>query len=475
MSDILNLIEEIKGKGKIMNDNLTAYSQTNGLFRVKIRERLQTINELIQQLNLTDVGKNRASLEQANKDLEITRKQLEEKQQELQQTRDSLTQAQQELAAANQSTQVVNDQMKALQQESDKKMNDLTQQHAQELEQLRQENAKQLSESQNATQAQKDQMIAENEQKLKDAEARCNEEKQQMQAQIDEQRRSIEDQMKEAQLAREGAEQKLASLQDSQEKIQSGLSDINQLIETQLALIQKVIASEPTNDDLNAVVEAINMNLSQAMKMLNQTQLQAENEEVKNPLLNPSVSQEQQQKYTFAMINDTSKLNSQYSMMTPKQRNALFPSNSSRLRYEEMLRQATQTNNTQVLDNLLADYNKRVQEYNQKNQLGGKRRRNILTKHTAKKQYVVPRLTTKPPSAWSEKVVNPTKPLRKTRKVKRQRQRQRQQKGGYMYKEDASLRKKSSVVEEKRSSRLSFRETKKRTSRRSSRMTKKRT
>jgi hypothetical protein len=470
MSDILNLIEEIKGKGARMNNDLTAYSQTNGLFRVKIRERLQSINELIQQLNLADVGKNRADLEQANKDLEFTRKQLEDKQQELQQTRDALTQAQQELASANQSTQALNDQMKALQEESDKKMNDLTQQHVQELEQLRQENAKQLSDSQTATQAEKDQMVAENEQKMKDAEARCNEEKQQMQAQIDEQRKSIEDQMKEAQLAREGAEQKLASLQDSQEKIQVGLGEINQLIENQLALIQKVIASEPSNDDLNAVVEAINMNLSQAMKMLNQTQVQAESQEIQNPLLNPSPSEQQAQpKYTFPMINDVSKLNNQFNMMPPKQKNVLFPSNSSRLRFEDTLRQASQTNNTQILESLLANYNKRVQEYNQKNQLGGRRRRHIVTKHTAKKRYRVPRLSGKPPSAWSEKVVNPFK---KTKKVKRQ----RQQKGGYMYKEDASLRKKSSVVEDKRSSRSSSRETKKRSSfRRSSRMTKKRT
>lgn len=467
MSDILNLIEEIKGKGKLMNDNLTAYSQTNGLFRVKIRERLQSINELIQQLNLADVGKNRASLEQANKELEVTRKQLEEKQQELQQTRDSLTQAQQELANANQSTQALNDQMKALQEESDKKMNDLAQQHAQELEQLRQENAKQLSEAQNATQAQRDQMVAENEQKIKDAEDRCNEEKQQMQAQIEEQRKAIEDQMKEAQQSREGAEQKLASLQESQEKIQVGLSEINRLIENQLALIQKVIASEPTNDDLNAVVEAINMNLSQAMKMLNQTQVQAEGQEVANPLLNPSVTQAQQ-KYTYSMIDDISRLSNQYNMMPPKQRVALFPSNSSRLRYEEMLRQASQTNNIQMLENLLSDYNKRVEEYNQKNQLGGRRRKHIVTKHTAKKRYRVPRLSGKPPSFWCERVVNPTKPLRKTRKVKRQ----RQQKGGYMYKEDASLRKKSSIVEEKRSSRHS---SKNKSSRRSSRMTKRRT
>jgi hypothetical protein len=476
MSDILNLIEEIKGKGKQMNDNLGSYAQMNGVFRNQLKDKLQSINALIQQLNLADVGKNRVALEQANKDLEETRKQLNEKQDELQRTRESLTQAQQELATANQETQSLNDQMKALQEESDKKMNELTQQHAEELEKISQENATQMSESQNASQAEKNRVNAECEQKIKDAQDAHNAEKQQIQEQVANERANIEQQMNDAQRAREDAEQKLAALENSQAQIQQGLSEINQLIEAQLALIQKVIASEPSNDDLSAVVEAINMNLSQAMKMLNQTQ--QESQEVLNPLQQQqSQSQQPQQIYTFEKSDNPLQFNNQYSMLSAQQKNALFPSNSARLKFDDMLRQASQTNNAQVLQTLASQYNAKVEEYKRKNNIttGGRRKRHIVTKHTVKRTHRMSRLSGKPPGSWNPNVLNPTKPCRKTKKARRQRQRQQKQKGGYMYKDDASLRSRSVVVEDKKTSRTSSRYTKKSSRRPSSkRLTRKR-
>lgn len=71
----------------------------------------------------------------------------------------------------------------------------------------------------------------------------------------------------------------------------------------------------------------------------------------------------------------------------------------------------------------------------------------------------MPKLSGKNPSLWIEKVVYPIKKTKKNA-----------QKGGYKYKDDVSLRRRSSVIEEKKSSRYT-----KRTTRRSGRrMTKRR-
>jgi len=442
MTDVLNLIEQIKQKGNQMNANLGQYAETNVAFRKSLQERLQAVSELIKQLNLADVGKNRVALEQANKDLEATRKELEAQQQELQQTRSALAQAQQELASANQSTQSLNEQMQKLQEETEQKMNALNEEHAKQLEQVRQENAKQLSDAQTATQEEKEQMNAECERRLQETKASCEQEKQELQSQLEAQRANIEQQMKEAQDAREAAEQQLQTLQQSQESIQNGLSEINRLIDNQLTLIQQVIDSEPTNDNLNAVVEAINQNLNVALNMLNQAQTQAQTQ-----------GQKQFIAKSFPVLD-------RYNALSEQEKEQIFAGNSSgRANFEEKLRQAyTQKDTNPRLYNKLM-----LQLENQYNQLvksGGRHRpkKHIVTKHTIKKGRRA-RLSGKPPTYECQKVVYP---MRKTKK--------RAQKGGYKYKDDISLRRRSSVVEEKRTPRY----TKRTSSRSGRRMTKKR-
>ena len=72
MADILTMIQQLKTKGKQMNDNLGSFATSNKQFRETLLGNLKKIQEAITKLNFQEFGTNKQALMQANKELEAS-------------------------------------------------------------------------------------------------------------------------------------------------------------------------------------------------------------------------------------------------------------------------------------------------------------------------------------------------------------------------------------------------------------------
>jgi hypothetical protein len=249
MADILTMIQQLKTKGKQMNDNLGSFANTNKQFRDTLLENLKKIQEAISKLNFQDFGANKQALLQANKELEASRLQLQEKQQQLAQVTQLLEESRKETEAANKTLQ-----------ETSAQMQDLDKKNREALEQMQQEQQKALDEAKNSS--------SQEQQALRQG---FDQQRQELQGEFDKQRATLEEEKNKAQLAAQEATQKMAQIEATHAEIQSGLNDINTLLDNQLQMIDRVINTDPSVGDLNNLVDAIQANLIAGINMLSET------------------------------------------------------------------------------------------------------------------------------------------------------------------------------------------------------------
>jgi myosin heavy subunit len=249
MADILSLIQQVKTKGKQMNDNLGAFATNNQTFKQSLLTNLKNIQDTLAKINFQDLGNNKVALLEANKNLEATKLQLQEKQQQLAEINKQLESSRQQTEAANKNLQDVNNQMQAL----DK-------QNRENMEQMQKQQQLALEEARNASLKEQQQMRQQFEQ-----------ERQQLQSEFDKQRAQIEQEKNQAQLAAQEATQKLSQLEAGQAQIQSGLAEIDTLLDNQLKMIENVVNSSPSTGDLNNLIDVIQANLVAGINMLSQT------------------------------------------------------------------------------------------------------------------------------------------------------------------------------------------------------------
>lgn len=375
MADILTMIQQLKTKGTQMNDNLGSFATSNQQFKQALLENLKKIQEALTKMNFQEFGANKQALLQANKELEESKSQLQEKQEQLAEVTRLLEESRKETEAANKTLQDTSAQI----QELDKK-------NREALEQMQQEQQKAAEEAKNASAAEQQALRQEFEQQ-----------RQQLQGEFDQQRAALEEEKNKAQLAAQEASQKMSQIETTHAEIQSGLNDINTLLDNQLEMINRVINTDPSVGDLNNLVDAIQANLMAGINMLSETK-QVTGPQRGFPL--PSTLNEfrnisnQQAKQDFYKIsqnagNDLNKL----------------------------IRQGEQTGDMSAAETLYSDL---LRKYNEKyGRTTGGRRRKTRRRNMRK--------------------------LKQT--AKRASKRSRQQKGGYTYgKEDPSLKKTSSVV-----------------------------
>lgn len=375
MADILTMIQQLKTKGKQMNDNLGSFATSNQQFRQTLLENLKKIQEAITKMNFQEFGANKQALVQANKELEASKMQLQEKQQQLAEVTRLLEESRKETEAANKNLQETSMQM----QELDKK-------NREALEQMQQQQQKALEDARNASVAEQQALRQEFEQQ-----------RQQLQSEFDQQRAALEEEKNKAQLAAQEASQKMSQIESTYAEIQSGLNDINTLLDNQLEMINRVINTDPSVGDLNNLVDAIQANLIAGINMLSETKqvtgpqrgfaLPATLEEFRN-----MANQQAKQDFYRISQNDGNELN-------------------------KLVKQGEQTGDMAPAEAL---YIELLRRYNERygRSMGGRRR--ITRKRNMRKQK---------------------------RTAKRSYKKTRHQKGGYTYgKEDASLKKTSSIV-----------------------------
>lgn len=249
MADILTMIQQLKTKGKQMNDNLGSFATSNQQFKQALLENLKKIQEALTKMNFQEFGANKQALVQANKELEASKLQLQEKQQQLAEVTRLLEESRKETADANKTLQDTSAQM----QELDRK-------NREALEQMQQQQQKALEDARNASSAEKQALRQEFEQQ-----------KQELQGEFDKQRAALEEEKNKAQLAAQEASQKMSQIEITHAEIQSGLNDINTLLDNQLEMINRVINTDPSVGDLNNLVDAIQANLIAGINMLSET------------------------------------------------------------------------------------------------------------------------------------------------------------------------------------------------------------
>lgn len=249
MSDILSLIQQLKTKGKQMNDNLGTFATNNQTFKETLLTNLKNIQDTLAKINFQDLGNNRVALLEANKNLEATKLQLQEKQQQLAEVNKLLETSRQETEAANKNLQDINNQMQAL----DKQNRDT-------MEQMQKQQQLALEEARNSSLKEQQEMRQQFEQQRAE-----------LQSEFDKQRAQMEEEKNQAQLATQEATQKLSQLESSQSEIQNGLTEIDTLLDNQLRMIENVVNSSPTTGDLNNLIDVIQANLVAGINMLSQT------------------------------------------------------------------------------------------------------------------------------------------------------------------------------------------------------------
>lgn len=249
MADILSLIQQVKAKGKQMNDNLGAFASSNQSFKDTLLTNLKNIQDTLAKINFQDLGNNRIALLEANKNLEATKLQLQEKQQQLADVNKALEASRQETEQANKNLQDITN-----------RMQELERQNRDVMEQLQKEQQLALEEARNASLKEQQDMRQQFEQ-----------ERAQLQAKFEEERGKMEQEKNQAQLATQEAVQKLSQLEASQSEIQAGLSEIDTLLDNQLRMIEGVVNSSPSSGDLNNLVEVIQANLLAGINMLSET------------------------------------------------------------------------------------------------------------------------------------------------------------------------------------------------------------
>lgn len=249
MADILTMIQQLKTKGKQMNDNLGSFATSNKQFRETLLENLKKIQEALTKMNFQEFGSNKQALVQANKELETSKIQLQEKQQQLAEVTKLLEESRKETELANKTLQDTSSQMQ-----------DLDKKNREALEQIQQEQQKAFEETKNASAAEQQALREQFEQQ-----------KQQLQAEFDQQRAALQEEKNKAQLAAQEVSQKMSQIETTHAEIQSGLNDINTLLDNQLEMINNVINSDPSVGDLNNLVDAIQANLLAGINMLTET------------------------------------------------------------------------------------------------------------------------------------------------------------------------------------------------------------
>jgi hypothetical protein len=249
MADILSLIQQLKTKGKQMNDNLGSFATNNQTFKDTLLTNLKNIQETLSKINFQDLGNNRVALLEANKNLEATKVQLQEKQQQLVEVNKLLETSRQETENANKNLQDINNQMQAL----DKQNRDT-------MEQMQKQQQLALEEARNVSLKEQQEMRQQFEQQ-----------RQELQSEFDKQRAQMEQEKNQALLATQEATQKLSQLETSQNEIQNGLTEIDTLLDNQLKMIENVVNSSPTTGDLNNLIDIIQANLVAGINMLSET------------------------------------------------------------------------------------------------------------------------------------------------------------------------------------------------------------
>lgn len=370
MADILTMIQQLKTKGKQMNDNLGSFATSNQQFKQTLLENLKKIQEALTKMNFQEFGANKQALVQTNKELEASRQQLQEKQQQLAEVTRLLEESRKETEAANKTLQDTSAQMQVLDQKN-----------REALEQMQQQQQKALEDARNGSAAEQQALRQEFEQQ-----------KQQLQSEFDQQRAALEEEKNKAQLAAQEASQKMSQIETTHAEIQSGLNDINTLLDNQLEMINRVINTDPSVGDLNNLVDAIQANLVAGINMLSETK------QVTGP------------QRGFALPTS---LNEFRNMANQQAKQDFYKvSQNAGNDLNKLIKQGEQTGDMSGAEALYIDL---LRQYNERygRTTGGRRR--ITRKRKLKR--------------------NSTKRMR------------RQQKGGYTYgKEDASLKKTSSVV-----------------------------
>lgn len=373
MTEILTTIQQLKQKGTDINNNLGSFAASNQQFKQSLFDNLSKISDALKQLNLSEFRNNKQLLVQANEELEVSKRQLQEKQNELAEATRLLEEAQRNSADAN----------KALQDKA-AEIQALEQQKQEALAQMQEEQQKTLAESQNASAADKQALMQ-----------KCEEEKKQLQSEFEQQRAALEEEKKNAVAAAEKASQEMSQIQSTYAEIQSGLNDIGALLDSQLNMINSVINSSPSVGDLNSLVDTIQMNLAEGIKILSGT-------------AQATASQVTAKQRGFALPPSLQEFRNNTSSQA--RQNFYAAVNGNKL--NELIREGEKSGDMSAAEAL---YSELLREYNQKYGRTSGGRRRVTRKRKSKR--------------------NLTKRMR------------RQQKGGYTYgKEDASLKKTSSVV-----------------------------
>jgi len=249
MSDILSLIQQVKSKGKQMNDNLGSFATNNQNFKDTLLTNLKNIQDSLSKINFQDLGNNRVALLEANKNLEETKLQLQEKQQQLAEVNKLLESSRQETETANKNLQDINNQMQTL----DKQNRDT-------MEQMQKQQQLALEEARNSSLKEQQELRQQFEQQRAE-----------LQSEFDKQRAQMEEEKNQSQLVTQEATQKLSQLESSQSEIQNGLAEIDTLLDNQLKMIENVVNSSPTTGDLNNLIDVIQANLVAGINMLSET------------------------------------------------------------------------------------------------------------------------------------------------------------------------------------------------------------
>lgn len=370
MADILTTIQQLKTKGKQMNDNLGSFAASNKQFKETLLENLKKIQEALTKMNFQEFGANKQALAQANKELEASKLQLQEKQQQLAEVTRLLEESRKETEAANKTLQ-----------DTSAQMQDLDKKNREALDQMQQQQQKALDDARNASAAEQQALRQELEQQ-----------KQQLQADFDQQRAALEEEKNKAVLAAQEASQKMSQIETTHAEIQSGLNDINTLLDNQLEMINRVTTSDPSVGELNGLIDAIQANLVAGINMLSETK------------------QVSQRGFPLpATLGEFRRMNNQQA-----RQDFYRVSQNAGNDLNTLIKQGEQTGDMSAAE---AFYKDLLRKYNERygRTTGGRRR---ITRKRSQK-----------------------------RSAKRSYKRSRQQKGGYRYgKEDSSLKKTSSVV-----------------------------
>jgi chromosome segregation ATPase len=251
-------IDQIVEKGSQVNQRLDekikALEQHNNAFRTTLITKLQTINQAIDNFKQTNLQ----GLTETKNDLEEARRQLQDTQEELTRTRAELDDVRRQFADINNRLMATNEEKTTLDAkiaQLEQIVRDMETECNNKIIGVRKEMADKSTQ-------QKKQMVQEQEEIKRASDAQI--------AELNKNIEELRQQSQDAQRGQENANNELRTLQENQQRLLEKLETVNQVLESQLSMIdQNINLNNPNYGDYEVLLDTIQFGLSGVMDGIN--------------------------------------------------------------------------------------------------------------------------------------------------------------------------------------------------------------